>query len=450
MLVRLRSSIARPAQEVFGWFLLPAAVERAFPPWRKIKLVSKEGKPDEEGFRFTCLIKIGPFWRRWIVQRRELNGSSFTQAQIEGPFARWEHRYEVHAAGDAACTLTEEVSFDLAIPFFARKIERELTFWAKWRSQVIEQDLFCYARYKKKTERILVSGSTGLIGSSLIPFLRNAGFEVIRLVRSRKAFAEDAVYWDPMTGDIDKEQFENFDAVIHLAGENVASGLWTKRKKERIFLSRCRDTWLLSHVLLRLYRPPKTMISASAIGFYGSRIAEEVLTEESKSGEGFFSDLCTRWEAATQTIENRGTRVAHTRFGPILAPLNGLLGNFLPLLRWNLGATLGSGRQIMSWIAIDDVVGALFHVLSKEEISGPVNVVAPYPVTQKEFLRDVTKRIHRIAPLQIPAAVLRFFFKEMADELFLSGQNVKPEKLLKTGYAFRYPHLEEALDHFLR
>lgn len=293
--------------------------------------------------------------------------------------------------------------------------------------------------------RILLSGSSGFIGSKLKAFLELAGHHVVRLVRHRKEEGADAIFWNPLTGELDKEDFEGFDAVIHLAGAGIADTRWTKKRKEILFLSRCRDTWLLSQVLCRLYQPPKTVISASAIGFYGDR-GDEVLTEESAPGKGFLSNLCQEWEKATDAIENRGSRVVHPRFGAVLGAEGGMLQKMIGPFRWGLGGKLGAGKQKVSWIAIDDLVGGIYHCLMTETLSGPVNLVAPKPVTQEEFARLLAKQLKRPAFCHVPACALKFVLGEMAEELLLASQNVIPKKLQETRYVFQYPDLKTALD----
>ena len=295
--------------------------------------------------------------------------------------------------------------------------------------------------------RILLSGSSGFIGSHLKVFLERAGHIVIRLVRTKEQLAEDSIFWDPMQGEVRKEDFEGFDAVIHLAGTNIAKGRWTKKNKELLFLSRCRDTWLLSQILCRLYQPPKTLISASAIGFYGDR-GDEQLTEQSAPGNGFLSHLCQEWEKATDAIENRGTRVVHARFGAVLGK-GGMLQKMLPIFRLGLGGRLGSGKQKVSWIAINDLVEGIYHCLMNEAIHGPVNFTAPQPVSQAEFARVLAKKLGRPAFCHVPAFALKLALGEMATELILSSQNAIPKTLIETGYIFHYPNLKSALDSII-
>ena len=279
-----------------------------------------------------------------------------------------------------------------------------------------------------------------------MPFLQKRGHEVIRL--SRRQSDAGSVYWDPIHGNFQKDPFEGFDTVIHLAGAGITSTRWTKKKKEELFLSRCRDTWLLSQVLSRLYQPPMTMITASAIGYYGSR-GEMELTEESSKGEGFLANLVSKWEEATSAIENRGARVVHARFGVVLGADGGMLKKILPLFKSGLGGKIGTGKQILSWISIDDLLAAVDHILMTETLSGPVNVVAPNPVSQEEFTRLLAKKLGRPAFCKIPEWVLKGLLGEMAKETLLSSAKVKPVKLLRSGYLFRYPDLPAALDHLV-
>jgi uncharacterized protein (TIGR01777 family) len=267
-------------------------------------------------------------------------------------------------------------------------------------------------------------------------------------VRSKRRLEPGAIYWNPQTGEIQKELLENFDAVIHLAGENISSGRWTKRKKKALFLSRCRDTWLLSQTLSRLSNPPKVLICASATGYYGNR-GEEILTEKSGKGSGFIADLCEKWEQATSPLEKCDCRVVHARFGAILSPSGGILGKLLPTFRLGLGGRLGSGQQIISWIALDDAIGALEQALLREDIEGALNVTAPHPVTQQVFTAALADQLKKPAPFVFPRFLLRLLIGEMADEVLLASARALPQRLEETGYHFLYPTLKDALKHVL-
>ncbi len=291
--------------------------------------------------------------------------------------------------------------------------------------------------------RILLSGSSGFIGRPLFSFLKSEGHSVVPLVRAKQL--PGAISWDPATGTFDKEALEDFDAFIHLAGENIATGRWTKKKKEKLFQSRCRDTWLLSQALSRLKNPPKTLIAASAVGYYGDR-GDELLTEDSPKGEGFLPDLCAKWEEATASLEAQGVRVVHARFGSVLSTQGGMLAKLLPLYKLGLGGKLGSGKQFISWIALDDLIGALYHALLSPQITGPLNVVSPHPVRQKEFAKQVAEKLHRPAFVHLPAFLLRLTLGEMADALLLASTNALPKRLIDSGYQFRYPHFDDFLE----
>jgi hypothetical protein len=298
--------------------------------------------------------------------------------------------------------------------------------------------------------RVAVSGSTGLVGSEVVTVLSGAGHEVVRLVRRAPAHEEKSVLrWEPEMGEIDAVGLEGLDAVVHLAGENIASGRWTAARKAAIRDSRVKGTRLLCDTLAGLARPPKTLVCASAVGIYGDR-GEDVLTEESPAAEGFLPGVCREWEAATGAAARKGIRVAALRIGMVLSPKGGALPRMLPLFRGGLGGVIGSGRQYVSWVALDDLPLILLHALQCGALSGPVNAVAPRPVTNREFTEALGKVLSRPTPLPVPAFALRLAVgREMADALLLASARVVPRRLEETGYSFRYPELEGALRHLL-
>jgi len=239
--------------------------------------------------------------------------------------------------------------------------------------------------------KVLVSGSSGLIGSALVPYLRARGHEVSRLVRKRGRSAADETSWDPPSGRIDKAALEDVDAVVHLGGENIAGGRWTAKRKAEIQQSRVQSTQLLSETLAARKRPPRVFAAASAIGFYGHR-GSQTLEEDAASGSGFLAELCREWEASTEPARQAQIRVANLRIGVVLSPSGGALAAVLPIFRLGLGGVVGDGTQYVSWIAIDDVVGAIEHVLDVEGLHGPVNLVAPNPVTNRAYTSDFRVR----------------------------------------------------------
>jgi hypothetical protein len=294
--------------------------------------------------------------------------------------------------------------------------------------------------------KILVSGASGLIGSTLVPFLTTGGHEVIRLTRGRARAG--TARWDPQSGAIDRDALEGLDAVVHLAGENISTGRWTAEKKARIHDSRVHGTRLLAETLAALRRPPAVLVAASAIGFYGNR-GRDVVDEDSAPGAGFLADVCKEWEAATAPAAAHGIRVVTMRFGVVLAGSGGALASLLTPFRLGVGGPVGGGEQYMSWIAIDDAADAIRFALTTPALSGPVNAVAPAPVTNAEFTRTLGAVLSRPAVLPMPAFVVRLLFGEMGDELLLSSTRVAPHRLRAAGFAFRFPVLEPALRHLL-
>lgn len=296
--------------------------------------------------------------------------------------------------------------------------------------------------------KVLVSGSTGLIGSALVSFLASGGHEVTRLVRSTPKPGVGEVHWDPVTGGVDATGLAGLDAVVHLAGESIAAGRWTVVKKSKIRTSRVRGTRLLSESLARLDQPPKVMVCASAIGYYGDR-GGEVLREESPPGSGFLAEVCREWEAAAAPAAQRGIRVVNLRIGVVLSPAGGALGKMLFPFRLGFGGIIGTGKQYMSWIALDDLVAVIAHALTTEVLQGPVNAVAPNPVINLEFTRTLGRVLARPTLFPMPTFAVRLVFGEMGDELLLASTRVQPTRLLASGYEFRYPQLEGALRHML-
>jgi len=295
--------------------------------------------------------------------------------------------------------------------------------------------------------KIVVSGSTGLIGSALTNALTRRGDEVVPLVRRRVAPGEHALAWDPEQGTIDRAGLEGTDAVIHLAGENVF-GRWSPAKKQRIRDSRVTGTRLVSDALAGLHRRPATLLAASAIGYYGDR-GEEAVTEESAPGEDFLAHVAREWEAATAPATRAGIRVVNMRIGVVLASTGGALAKMLPAFRLGLGGTVGSGDQYLSWIVLDDIIAAMLHLLAKPSLVGPVNMTAPTPLTNRDFAKTLGKVLGRPAVVTVPAFALRLRFGTEGAAMVQGGQRVLPVRLLASGFQFRHATIEPALRDLL-
>ena len=296
--------------------------------------------------------------------------------------------------------------------------------------------------------KILVSGSHGLVGKALIHSLTNDGHEIVRLVRRERAVGALEVEWHPNQGRIDAQHLEGFDVVVHLAGENIAEGRWTADKKRSIRESRVKGTSLLSNALAALSRPPSLFLSASAIGYYGDR-GDELLSETSAPGKGFLPEVCIEWENAARPAAEKGIRTIYARFGIILDPNGGALAKMLTPFRMGIGGRVGDGRQWMSWITLGDVVSALKFLMADKLTSGPVNFVAPNPVTNAEFTKTLGRVLSRPTLFPIPEFGVRLAFGEMADALLLSSAKVAPSVLQDRGFPFTWPTLEPALKHLL-
>jgi uncharacterized protein (TIGR01777 family) len=288
--------------------------------------------------------------------------------------------------------------------------------------------------------RIAVTGSSGLVGSSLLPVVVRAGHDVVRLKRPAQ--------WDPETNTIDAAPLSGVDAVVHLAGESIAGGRWTAARKQRILDSRVKGTKLIAEAISRMERPPQVLVSASAIGYYGDR-GEEVLSEESPAGTGFLADVCRQWEAATDAATRKGIRVVHLRTGLVLSAHGGAMAKMLLPFKLGLGGKIGSGRQYWSWISIDDLCAAILHSIQASGLHGPLNIVSPSPATNFEFTKALGRALSRPTIFPMPAFAARYAFGEMADALLLASARVVPAKLLASRFVFQHKELEPTLKYLL-
>ncbi len=297
--------------------------------------------------------------------------------------------------------------------------------------------------------RVAISGASGLIGSKLAEVLTERGDTVWRLVRRKMESSPSTVFWDPSTKEIERDRLEALDAVIHLAGKPLDEERWTPKVKAAIVASRIEGTKFLSETLARLHAPPHVFITASATDYYAFS-ESPVGEDDGRPGRGFVSEMCQAWESATRAAEAAGIRVVHIRIPSVLAKEgHSVLAAFLPLFRKGLGPVLGTGKQLMCFVDRDDLVRAIEHIMAHEELCGPVNVMAPQPVTNSEFATTLSRVLHKPRFLRVPAPVLHLFMGEMADAVLEGDANLRPAKLAASGFKFLYPDLESAFRHEL-
>ncbi|MBA4017256.1 MAG: TIGR01777 family protein [Pirellula sp.] len=440
------------AAELFAWHARPGAFQRLLPPWENAEVVEQKGTI-RDGDKLVLKMRIGPIPQRWVAEHVDyIEGHQFCDKQTSGPFAHWEHFHQFYAAGAESSRLTDRIEYSLPVgvvtnPLLGWSVERQLARMFKFRHRVTSDDLAAHHRFVGRPPlRVLITGSGGLVGSALTPFLQTGGHTISRLTRTQSK--RGGIRWDPEAGEIDPATLEGFDAVVHLAGESIASGRWSEARKQRILESRVKGTQLLAGALAKLKNPPKVFACASAVGFYGNR-GDETLDESSAPGQGFLADVCQAWEAATKPASAAGIRTVNLRFGVILSGRGGALGKMLLPFQLGAGGRIGSGKQWMSWVALDDVIGAIHHSLLTDSVAGPVNVVSPTPVTNAEFTKTLGRVLMRPTIFPMPAFAAKLALGEMADELLLAGQRVLPKALEAADYRFRFAQLEDALRHVL-
>jgi uncharacterized protein (TIGR01777 family) len=445
-----RSRMPVPATELFTWHTRPGAFERLSPPWEPAEVVERSGEGIGEGTRVVVKMKIGPVPQTFVARHTQyIEGSLFQDTMESGPFARWVHNHKMWPDPPSASILEDDVEYVLPLGALGAGVgggvaRSRLEKVFAYRHTVTREDLRRHAAFAAQGPlTVAVTGATGLVGNALLPFLTTGGHRVRRLVRGKAQAARGDVSWNPGKGELDTAAMEGVDAVVHLAGENVAQK-WTPEAKERILRSRTEGTRTLCEGLARMARKPRVLVCAVGVGYYGDR-GEEELTEESSTGGGFLAQVCREWEAATVAAREAGIRVVLLRIGVVLDPRGGALAKMLPPFLLGGGGRVGSGRQWFSWISLEDLLGLIQFALFTKELEGPVNAVSPRPVRQEEFAKTLGRVLSRPAVLPMPAGAIRAMFGEMGQETVLSGARVRPVVAERRGFPFIHPGLEPAL-----
>ncbi len=440
------TSLPYPREDVFAMHAREGALQRLTPPFVDVRLVREEG--DFANRKVELEVRRGPVRFSWKLFHSEVvDGELFRDEQESGPFKSWRHTHRFDDAPDGGCIITDEIEWELPSGGLAHglttsRVQAELTRLFRFRRRRIAHDLSRHLEDRKHPKmRIAITGSTGLIGSALSAFLRNGGHEVVPIIRTPGG---EGIFWDPIGGMIDYAKLEGLDAVVHLAGEPISGARWTDAKKKAIRESRVRGTALIAGALARLQRPPKVLVSGSAVGYYGKR-GEELLKETDSAGKGFLAQVCREWESSAAPAAKAGIRTVILRTGMVLSPQGGALGTMLLPFKIGLGGRLGSGRQYVSWIDLDDLVGLVLYALRTPTLRGPVNATAPHPVTNVAFTDALGRVLHRPTILPVPSLAIRVLFGEMGTELLLNGSRVVPEAARQSGFNFLLPELEESL-----
>lgn len=444
---RWESVLPYPVEEVFAWHTRAGAFERFNPPWRPVRMVkAPRSLRDGETIEIELPL-IGPVSIPWkLVHKDYRENEQFRDEQVTGPFAEWQHTHRFISQGADSCAMRDEINFrapwglSVADPF----IKKELSRLFRYRHHILANDLGLHARWKNEPRKtILISGSSGFIGSALVAFLSTAGHKVLKLVR-HSPLNESERSWDPTGGVLDPKVFEGVDVVVHLGGANLVGTRWSLEYKREILESRTKSSSLLCETISRLSRKPEAVLMASATGFYGD--TGHVLVDESSSvGVGFLAETCAAWESSARDSLMDSTRLVQLRIGTVLNAAGGALKKMLPAFTLGLGGALGSGTQYMSCIALEDLLGIFEHAIHTTSMRGAFNAVTPESVTNNEFSKTLGKILGRPTVMRVPAVVLRNVLGEVADAALLASSRVAPTRLLESNYQFLYPRLEDAL-----
>ena len=447
-----RTEINAPVERVFDWHAQDGAIARLTPPWAPLKLISRSGSGIEKGVTVVFKISLFKLPMRWeAVHIDYQHHDYFKDRQIKGPFGRWEHTHRFIPSGQNATIMEDRIDFRLPFGVLSRPFyglaQKELDRMFRYRHRVLKHDMESPIQ-NSTPKRILISGASGTIGSSLVPFLKTCGHHVICLVRKEGPLRPHELFWDPDKGILDLKSVEPIDAVINLNGRDISRGCWTPKQKKRIISSRVCPTRLLSEKMAALDHKPEVFLSSSAIGYYGEG-QDTVLTEKSGEGDCFISNVCRRWEDASQAARDAGIRTLTLRIGIVLSPAGGALARMQLPFSLGCGVRLAKGRQYMSWISMDDFLSALLFLIETPSINGPVNLTAPEPVTNAVFSNTLAAVFSKKVLLSMPASLVHLIWGQMGHETLLTSARVLPSKLIQAGFNFQHKSLKPALKDLL-
>ena len=438
------------ATALFDWHEQPGAFERLTPDWQRTRVLSRTGGITN-GSRVEVEVPVlaGLIHQRMLMEHRDyIRGAQFVDVQLEGPFTRWQHTHVMEPAADGTSLLVDRIDYELPFGDIGQLgggwfVQRQLAQLFAFRHARTRADLQLHMTFATQPRRtVAITGGTGMIGTALTWLLRTGG-HTVRWITRRPDVQRGDIGWNPDAGTLDPRALAGVDAVVHLAGANVGER-WTPAHRREILQSRVTGTRTLVSAMRTMSKAPEVLISGSAVGYYGDT-GLKVIDESAPKGDGFLSDVCAAWEAETLPAADAGIRVAIARTGVVLSPSGGALAKMLPPFQFGVGGPLGSGKQWMSWISLDDEVGALHHLLMDQGARGIFNLTGPAPVMNAEFGHALGDVLHRPAILPVPGFALKALFGEMAQSTILDGQRVLPTRLQSAGFRFQHPTLDSAL-----
>lgn len=443
-----KSTFPVSAQLLYNYHAQDGALARLIPPWDKVTILNRHGGLGEGG-KTDLKLHLGPFSTTFEAHHlKAIEGVMFEDSQHKGPFQSWHHSHYFENSSKGG-VLTDHVRYQLPFHQFLPSciknyVRHSLERTFNYRHKILEHDLKRHTQYSTRPLSILISGASGVLGRELIPFLTVGGHKVWTLVRRKPEPNSHEIFWNPAEGIIDIGAIPKIDAVIHLAGEYIGLGRWSDDKKREVIESRKRGTHLLSRTIADLQEPPAVFLSSSAIGYYGD-CNTTVVDEKQPPGNGFMAEVCDAWEKATQPAIDAGIRTVQLRMGVALSARGGALQKLLQIAPIGFPKSFGNGKQYTSWISIEDMLAAMLHCICTDNVSGPINITAPTPVTNEELLYTLAKLKKKPIFPRVPVSYLTFFYGEMAKEIALSSCRVSAEKLINSGFVFEHNTLLEAI-----